>query len=278
MRILAAVLISILWALPVGAETFLGRTLIITDARKDNKRPAAVVIAMHGFLGTARSMRKKTGFDQLARQHGFIAVYPNGRGRKWNDGRSPRNKVDDVGYLSALIARLVGEGRADPKRIYLAGHSNGGGMAMRMACDQPELVAGISVAATKVAANYQCANGRAIPAIFFHGTVDPVAPHSGRSRDSRLGHTLSGDQTRELWRKRNRCRDRGRQERVDAREDGTVALIQRFVGCRAAFTYVLIEGHGHGWPGAGPILPRIQGPASAEIDAATLSWTFFDGS
>ena len=149
------------------AETFKGRSYEIFDGRSDRSRAAPLVIALHPFLGTPRSMRKKTRFDALARKNGFVVVYPKGIGRRWHDGRRRDNQTNDVAYLSALITKLTGDGLADGARVFLAGHSNGGGMAMRMACDRPNLVSGIAVVSTNTPANYPCRKGRPVPAIFF---------------------------------------------------------------------------------------------------------------
>lgn len=230
---------------------------------------------MHGFLGTSSSMQRKTRFDELAKRHGFIVIYPNGKRRRWNDGRSSRNTVDDVGYLTALIKAQIEKGIADPNRIFLAGHSNGGGMAMRMACDKPDLVRGIAVVATKTPTAFQCARGAAVPAVFFHGTEDPIAPHNGRPSSSRLGGTLSSNATVSLWAKRNRCQGTFRSQSVDRVDDNTRAEIRRYTGCKKPLVYVLIEGHGHDWPGKGRRATRLQGPATKEVDATDLVWRFF---
>ncbi|MGH1482305.1 MAG: alpha/beta hydrolase family esterase [Geminicoccales bacterium] len=121
--------------------------------RPSKDAPAPLVVALHGFLGNASTMQGKTGFDRLSKSHGFVVVYPNGKGRRWNDGRSTRNRTDDVDYLSSLIKKLITDGTADPGRIFLAGHSNGGGMSMRMACDRPDLISSIAVIATKKIGN-----------------------------------------------------------------------------------------------------------------------------
>ncbi|MEL6376974.1 MAG: alpha/beta fold hydrolase, partial [Pseudomonadota bacterium] len=131
------------------AERFLGRSTEIFDGRKDTTKPAPVVIVLHGFLASSKSMRRAAGYDRVAEQNEFVVVYPNGRFRGWNDARAPANRFDDVGYLSALVRSLIDEGIAQKDRVFMAGHSNGGGMAMRMACDRPGLIAGIAVIATK---------------------------------------------------------------------------------------------------------------------------------
>ncbi|MEP3345345.1 MAG: alpha/beta fold hydrolase [Litoreibacter sp.] len=260
---------------PALSDTVLGRNYVVVDGRKDTNRPAPLVIAIHGFLGNASNMQRKTGFDRLAKRHGFIVAYPNGRLRRWNDGRSSRNKTDDVAFLSAMIAKMVTSGQVRSGRVFVAGHSNGGGMAMRMACDRPDLVRGISVVATKTSTNYQCRQGPPVPAIFMHGTADPIAPHAGRPEGSRLGGTLSAEATLDLWKVRNRCTGAPRSRTFDKKNDGTSVKVTRHTNCRAALNYVLIDGHGHDWPSLNGKATRLQGPASNEVGASALSWAFF---
>ena len=270
-------LLLTLMASAAAAETFMGRTVLVTDGRFDRAGPAPLIVALHPFLGTPQSMREKTKFDALARSDGFLVAYPKGSRRKWNDGRNPDGRVDDVAFLTALIASLVADGRADPRRVFLAGHSNGGGMAMRMACDRPNLIAGIAVAATKIPTNYQCPKGRPVPAIFFHGTLDPIAPPQGRPDDHRLGGALSAEATLAAWSARNGCQGSELSQTIDTQDDGASAQIIRYANCQAPLVNVSIDGHGHAWPGAGARLPRLLGPATQEVDAAVLAWRFFSG-
>lgn len=273
-RAIAAALLMF-GAFPVKAETFMGRKIEIFDGRSEKSSAAPLVIAMHGFLGTSRNMRRKTGFNAAAKRHSFVVAYPNGKRRKWNDGRSPENMVDDVGYLSAFIEAMIASGIASRPKIYLTGHSNGGGMAMRMACERPDLIDGIAVVATKSPRNFQCRDGRPVPALFIHGTQDPIAPHGGRPDSSRLGGALSGRDTIQLWKSRNRCSANTQSRTIDRKADGTLARVFRFNRCAASLSYVLIEGHGHDWPRPGNKSTRLQGAASQEVDATALVWQFF---
>lgn len=275
LRPLLLFVVIILAGLPARAETMHGRALEIFDGRADKTAAAPLVVAMHGFLGTSRNMRRKTGFNALARRHGFVVVYPNGLRRKWNDGRSARNTVDDVPYLSQVIETLIANGLAKRGQIFLTGHSNGGGMAMRMACDRPELVNAIAVVATKTPRNYPCGQGRPVPALFIHGTMDPISPHQGRPDGSRLGGALSSRETIALWRTRNRCSNNAQRRQYDRLDDGTIATITHYRGCAAALSFVEIQGHGHDWPRPGNKAARLQGPATQELDATSFVWQFF---
>ncbi|HTE91374.1 MAG TPA: PHB depolymerase family esterase [Terriglobales bacterium] len=108
-----------------------------------------LVIVLHGALMDARLMREWTGyeFDQLADQHGFVVVYPDGYKRAWNDCHSEATfaahieNIDDMGFIKGLIAREIAQRQIDEKHVYVLGYSNGGQMALRLALQAPEQVA-----------------------------------------------------------------------------------------------------------------------------------------
>lgn len=272
MRSLLAAVCALLLALtPALAEQFQGRALILTDGRS-NAQPAPLIIVLHGFTGTAKAMQRKTDFDTLARRDGSVVAYPNGQARRWNDGAIAREGPDDVAYLSALIAALIADGRADPRRVFITGHSNGGGMALRMACARPDLIAGISVVAMNAARTQPCPSAKPVPAFFIHGMQDPIVRAAGSAPTGRHGGYLSGAATLDIWSKRNRCTGQAITLRPQPPSSTTYT---KYRGCAARLFHLDIADHGHEWPGAGPRARAIQGPATTQVDAADVSWQFF---
>ena len=84
----------------------------------------------------------------LADQEGFLVAYPESFNKSWSDTRG-LSPADDVGFIRALIEELQRTHRADPKRTYAAGISNGGFFSNRLACDLTDKLAAIAaVAAT----------------------------------------------------------------------------------------------------------------------------------
>jgi polyhydroxybutyrate depolymerase len=247
-----------------------------------------------------------TRFNALADREGFVVVYPEGRGRLWNDGavvggtildrlaqrpaatgasqRLPRN-VDDVGFLRALAARLPAHGVVpDRGRIFAAGMSNGGFMAMRLACEAADLFAGIAaVAATMSSVNGPaCRPARRVAVLTVNGTADKIVPYEG----GRLtfgqwkgAPIWSSDRALRFWGLANGCR--GAYETVDLPDrfpaDGTDAIRVRATSCAgAAVEHYRIVAGGHTWPGmAGPDEWPGLGRVSREIDASATIWRFF---
>src|SRR5579863_433219 len=81
-----------------------------------------LVLALHGRLGDGPRMARLTHLSAVADQHGFAVVYPDGVRRSWADGRgvtpADRAGVDDVAFLSSLLASLTQQYALDPRRVY----------------------------------------------------------------------------------------------------------------------------------------------------------------
>lgn len=272
MRILPAAVIVLLLALatpPAVAEA--RRAAILTDGRSDTK-PAPLIIALHGFTGTGASLRRKTHFDALARQHGFSVAYPSGPARRWDDNSAGSA---DVAYLTALITALVAQGRADPARIFVVGHSNGGALALRMSCVQPRLIRAIGVVAMNAPRTPHCRGAAPMAAAFIHGAVDPIVPATGLLPTRYHGGFVSTAKTLKQWSTRNRCGLPPPIQRFNQTGGETTAEFIQYRNCAAPLLHIRLTGHGHEWPGAGPRATWLQGPASRELDAASALWRFF---
>ncbi|TMA54740.1 MAG: hypothetical protein E6J75_13420 [Deltaproteobacteria bacterium] len=106
------------------------------SVRPDVAHP--LVLVLHGGGGNGFGMSRLSHFNRVADERGFIAVYPDGVDAFWADGRGVTDAddhgVDDVGFLMALLDALAGRHGIDPARVFVAGISNGGFMAQRLAC------------------------------------------------------------------------------------------------------------------------------------------------
>jgi len=55
--------------------------------------------------------------EPVADREGFVVAYPDAIDGRWNYGARPDEKIDDLGFIDALVERLVVRGIADPARI-----------------------------------------------------------------------------------------------------------------------------------------------------------------
>lgn len=250
--------------------------------------PAPTVIALHGAAQTPESFRAYFGLDAAAAKHGFVAVYPEGEGRTWNDGRPAAMRLkmmlrpgDDVAFLVALARRLAADGIADPNRIYLTGISNGGFMVQRMACEYAELFAAYSAIMSTAPANYkeECQPSKPVSIQFIHGTADSVIGYAGFWTP--LGSTLSAPDSARLYAALDGCGPATSTKLPDlAPDDGTTAELRRWEGCRdgSAVELITIERGGHQSPAMVETKPDLATPflglRSHDIDAGEEIWRF----
>jgi polyhydroxybutyrate depolymerase len=146
------------------------------------------VLVFHGGGGDIDGIVRATGMDATAEAHGFIAVYPSGTTarlggfRTWNAGdccgRAAKDKVDDMAYVAAVLADLAKLYGVDKTRVYATGHSNGGMISWRLACERPDLVAAIAPNSGEARLDQlHCIKGPPVPVLAFHGTADPCATY-----------------------------------------------------------------------------------------------------
>jgi len=75
------------------------------------EHPAGLVVNLHGAGAIGAGWEWETNYDAVADAHGLIVVYPDGIDFSWADGRGAsvpdQQGVDDVGFITGLVAKLV---------------------------------------------------------------------------------------------------------------------------------------------------------------------------
>ncbi len=270
--------------LKVGEET---RSYLMA-VPEGSSGPRPVVIALHGAGQSKEGLRSYFGLDAAAQANNFIAVYPQGEGRVWNDGRPAAMRLkavlrpgDDVPFLVSLAHHLVMQGIADPSRIYLAGISNGGFMVERMACEFPHVFAAYTTVMATAPANYrtECRPSRPVPIMLIHGTADSVIAYNGFWTP--MGATLSAPDSAKMFAGLNGCGTPTSRALPDLDKwDGTSVTEQKWSNCRdgSAVRFLTVERGGHQSPARvetdAPIGATFLGLRNRDIDAADEAWRF----
>jgi polyhydroxybutyrate depolymerase len=246
----------------------------------DPKRATPVVLVFHGGLGNARNIQKVTKIDVVADEKIFIVVYPNGTGRfsdrllTWNGGRccgyAAEQKVDDVGFMRALLDDLETLVNVDPQRIYATGISNGAIMAYRLACELSDRIAAIGAVAGTQNIDV-CAPDRPVPVLHIHGDRDAHVPYHGG-----VGVGLSGvsftsvGETIAFWVRQNGCAPE-----PEVTQTGNIRQsIYSQCNQDATVQLIIVVGGGHAWPGGEPAWKGGDVPTQ-EINASEVLWAFF---
>lgn len=103
--------------------------IAIPTSETDGMLP--VVFALHGALDTIDQMAAQTGLDSLASEKQAIVIYLQGRLQNWPPHIVPENPTQadpDYEFFERMCTFAEEQLSADPKRVYLVGVSQGGGM------------------------------------------------------------------------------------------------------------------------------------------------------
>jgi polyhydroxybutyrate depolymerase len=208
--------------------------------------PASVplVVMMHGVSGSAREAERAYKWDEVADSGKFVVAYPDGLDRSWNVdgetccGRSGRERVDDVGFVSAAVADIVKNVGINPAKVYATGMSNGGIMSYTLACTTDIFSAIGPVAGIQL---NPCRSPHPASVMHIHGTADRLVPYNGGQGFS----VIKGPPVPELnafWRNVDQCRTPA------VTTNGTVTTSTAGCADNRSVVLITVEGGGHEWP------------------------------
>lgn len=259
--------------------------------------PLPLVIAFHGGQGNGRLFALQTGFSRLARQEGFIVVYPNAIGL-WNDGRkSTAMGPDDIAFTRALIDELINNYGIDRKRVYATGASNGGMMTLRLACELHDRIAAFAAVIASLPVDYTCPPGPPVPLMLINDVEDCFIPWEGGNVRTGFGRGAGGkvisvpDNVR-YWQRRNGCGPSISPQRIHVWEKPSTegagrrsisVEIHRFPKCKAGaeLVFLRVHGGGHTWLGGREnFLSPVENMTDLEngsIKATEMIWNFLRG-
>jgi polyhydroxybutyrate depolymerase len=269
----------------------------------DGRRPAPLLLNLHGFGGTGRAQNQSTDMPAEAGTRGYVVVAPDGGPLKipltvvpgaenagqyegmpfWNifspgvvDFGPPHGQnlglgssavgADDVGFTTQLLDTLSGQLCLDANRLYVTGMSNGAGMATTLGCNLADRLAAIAPV-SGVNLTGTCPGDKPISVLAIHGDADHTVPYGGNGL---LGFHFGNPSVPERmtqWAARDHCRPRPTTTRPH-----TGLTVERWHGCAPHTDVELytIARWGHQWPRASSANKR------GRIDATQVVLNFFD--
>lgn len=158
--------------------------------RPEDGKTYPLVVAVHGFSCNPEYFEQTSDWHRLAEERGFFVVYPAAYPR--NVGRSQfplpgwcvwpmeEEGIDEVSYFHVLLDAMETEYPIDKKRIYAAGHSNGGRMIQTLSRMMPERFAAFAPAGAlggRTADGIEPMEGKVpCPIAFTMGEYDLASP------------------------------------------------------------------------------------------------------
>jgi len=285
-----------------------GSTLVHVPPGLDPATPAAVVFMLHGCTQDPAAFAAATAMNTTADRYGFVVVYPgqprarNAQGCwNWFLPEHQQRGAGEPELIAGIARELIGNGSrqsVDRARMFVAGLSSGGAMALILAVCYPDLFAAVAVhsglpyrSAEDVTSAFavmgragagrtpdghaiRAAMGeraRPVPSLVIHGTADrTVAPDNARhilAQSMHANHLAAPD---------TRAHDPAKPgASVSARADGGLLYTHnRWIDARGALMHESIEvqGLGHAWSGGAPGGSHSdpRGPSASEA-----IWAFF---
>jgi len=229
-----------------------------------------VLLAFHGYGGTAKSFMEHSNFNEIADVNNFIVVYPEGLTFEWYThwnvgGWTNGSTVDDVGFVNSLLDDLEVNYNIETNKIYATGMSNGGFMSFLLACQLSERIAAVaSVIGSMTPETYSACNpSHQIPILQLHGTADDIVPYEGQSDMIAIEDALS------YWVEYNQTDSVATMTLIDDIDTDDGSTVEKYIygngnnGAKVVH-YKVLNG-GHDWFGAF---------GNMDIQSSQIVWDF----
>jgi polyhydroxybutyrate depolymerase len=177
-----------------SSKTMKSKTTITVDGRKvdvhfpngyKGDTPVPLLVYYHPIMGNSGNADGSSTV-KAALADGAIVAAPNGEtggmGQAWNVGPCCTT-ADDVTFSRHFIDEIKEKACVDPKRIYAAGFSMGGGFSNYAGCEMADVFAAAAPSAFDLAKEIvdagKCKPARPYPILNFRGTSDNIVMYDG---------------------------------------------------------------------------------------------------
>ena len=238
-----------------------GPVAVLLPDRIGTSAELPLIVVLHGFGSTGEGYLRSWP-ERLVNERNVILAAPTGtidsRGRRfWDATDACCSKdgvvVDDSAYLWDVVESVATMAPVDLDAVHMVGFSNGGFMALRMACDHAERLASVvSVAGAGFADPSRCSPAAPVSVLQVHGRDDDrILYGGGLSRpygDRPRVRYPGAAETMAFWAKHNEAEPhpeslRGHDfSQISAGPDTEIA---RYLGGAADAELWSIEGEGH---------------------------------
>jgi poly(3-hydroxybutyrate) depolymerase/peptidoglycan/LPS O-acetylase OafA/YrhL len=168
-----ATMVSSVYTMPFGGQV---RTWTQLTPPGGLPASAPVIVVLSGINATPAKEIARDDLTSYVQAGQAELVYPAGYQKSWNAGgccgKAAKANIDDTGFLTALAA-AVDPGHRHP--LDLVGYSNGGRLAYRMACTDPELYGQIAV--VKAMPQPGCVVSKPVTILQIDSTNDTAVPY-----------------------------------------------------------------------------------------------------
>jgi polyhydroxybutyrate depolymerase len=221
-----------------------------------------------------------TGLNEEGDRRGFIVAYLEGTGSLLTDGPTfnvgtccgyaMTQGIDDVAFAVAVATEIARHAHGDSTRIFAAGFSVGGMLALKLACEASDVFVGVADVEGAMP-DIQCQPHRGVSVLLVQGDADEDLRADEvelrAARPAAYAATLEG--AANFWAAADSC----------APSWSLASTVDWFrlsaITCRdGAVTLYSVHGNGHSWPGGRRGWALAHHPTRA-VAASALLIDFF---
>jgi polyhydroxybutyrate depolymerase len=148
-----------------------------------------LLLAFHSRTTDGKEILLSSQFVAWAAEMNFIVAALNGAvydgASSWNAGNCCTNATtygeNDILLTSTVIDFVKSKYAVDPTQVWASGHSNGGMMAYRLACDLSDKITAVAVV-TGALMDPTCTPAKQVSLLHIHGDLDPTVPYQGGAK------------------------------------------------------------------------------------------------
>lgn len=264
---------------------------------KPSNRP--IVVLLHGnssnfdiTIGRTHKKSPQKVWLSLAEKNNFIVAIPNGslgptNRRGWNDCRSDDKghpKTDDVLFISRLLKEIKIDYHYDSSKVFIAGVSNGGLLALRLAQEIPKKITAFAAVMASMPKNTECVNSRVpISALFMNGTEDPIIPFEGGEVPGNGGTVKAVEKSVDYWIARDHTAEKPIEKNIPNTNENDDCLAKEFLYKNGTdnteVAFYKIKNGGHTEPSISQryrnLYLSVVGNQNGDFEMASIIWDFF---
>lgn len=174
---------------PLDLELMVGNQLrtAVVAAPAQVKADTPVVFVFHGHGGSGKAAQRSFAMEKHWPE--ALVIYPDGlptatqrdpEGKKpgWN-ARKPEENID-LAFFDALLDWAQTKKHVDAKKVYITGHSNGGGFVYLLATQRGDRIR--AAAPSSAGPSTRAKEFPMIPVLHLSGQKDPIVPFANQQK------------------------------------------------------------------------------------------------
>ena len=269
----------------------------IVYAPEDLPANAPLVVVSHGYTSSAETIMSYSGMNAVADKEKFLVVYPQGttdiRGNNFfNVGYDfhKDSNIDDLGFIKALVKKLINEYEVNPDHVFATGMSNGGDLSYLLACEASDIFRAVApIAGTMMLTTVEdCQPEKPMPIFSVNGNADDITWFNGDlSDEAGWGIYLDVPYIIDFWVNLNNLDSYETMELddINTSDDSNITFTRyRSNDSNHEVWFYLVNNGGHNWPVIKTpysFWDSLLGwwyfnPGNKDIDTSSEAWKFFE--